>query len=139
MLILGIKGYTALVNEETSVLFTDTGDVFDDDIFLGYDCRMQHLSLMRSRSRRPLSVDDVRVAEEFLTKSSLDNDYKLCGDDSGFFSPSSLSSSSFSSSEKTWMSPPGTFISGFFNTQKPTAKKRLYSYPEGTFRELLVC
>ncbi len=95
----------------------------------------QQSSLLRSRSRRPLSVDDVSVAEAFLNESPLDNVYESFGYDSGVFLPSPLSSaSSFNSySEGYGMSSPD--ISGSFKTSTPNGHRWLYSCPEGMLSE----
>ena len=92
---------------------------------------VQQSSLMRSRSRRPLSENDVRVAEAYFSiETSLDNVHESCGDDSGIFSPSPLSSSrSFSCSEGTGQS--SSNISTSYSTSTPNAQRRLFSCPEG--------
>lgn len=89
---------------------------------------MRQSSLMRSRSRRPLSLDDVRVAEEVLGNKSLDNISESYDDDSGVFVNSS---SSFLSSEgKGKLS--FDITSTPVRTSTPNPQRRLYSCPEGT-------
>ncbi|KAL9974454.1 hypothetical protein ACROYT_G011486 [Oculina patagonica] len=104
-------------------------DTFHSDYLRCY-WMMQRSSLLRSRSRRPLSVDDVHVAEALLNETPLDNE--SFGFDSGVFLPSPLSSaSSFNSySEGYGMSSPD--ISGSFKTSTPNGHRWLYSCPEDT-------
>ena len=88
---------------------------------------MQRSPLLCSRSRRPLSVDDVQVAEAFLFRASPDDVYESCGDGSGAFLPSPLSSpSSFSCDERNGKSSPDIPV-------KPNAHRLLHSYTEGIF------
>lgn len=104
---------------------TGAEDVFDHEITLLEVNVMRHLSLMRSGSRRPLSVDDSVAAEEYLTNSPRFRD-------SGFFSPLSQSSSSFSSSDQTWISPPPSLW--HCNTPEPTSKKQLSFFPAAPYQ-----
>ena len=91
---------------------------------------MQQSSLLRSRSRRPLSVDDVQVAEAFLFKTSLDDVDESCGDDSGVFLPSPLSSSSsFSCDKRNGKSSPDIPVT--LKTSTPNTHRCLYSYAGG--------
>ena len=118
-----IKYYLKMRKLQTAFFFSGAEDVFDDEMRLQkINLMMQYLPLTQSRSRRPLSVDDCVVAEEYLTKSSHSWD-------SGVFSPLSLSSSSLSSSDQTWMSPPPS--SRLTSSPKPKAKKQLFSFPAG--------
>ena len=102
---------------------------------------MQQSPLQRARSRRPLSVDDVQVAEAFLFRTSLDDVYESCGDDSGVFLSSPLSSSSsLSCNERTGTSSPDIPVS--LTTSTPNAHRWLDSYTEGilsTFYMYTVC
>ena len=82
---------------------------------------MQRSPLLCSRSRRPLSVDDVQVAEAFLFRASPDDVYESCGDGSGVFLPSPLSSD-----ERNGKSSPNIRV-------KPNAHRLLHSYTEGIF------
>ncbi|CAH3041134.1 unnamed protein product, partial [Pocillopora meandrina] len=103
-------------------------DVFDGEMRLQkINFMMPYLPLTQSRSRRPLSVDDCVVAEEYLTKSPHSWD-------SGVFSPLSLSSSSLSSSDQTWMSPPPS--SRLTSSPKPKAKKQLFSFPAALYQDV---
>ena len=91
---------------------------------------MQQSPLLRSRSRRPLSVDDVQVAEAFLFRTSLDDVDESCGDDSGVFLPSPLSSSSsFSCDKRNGKSSPDIPVT--LKTSTPNTHRCLYSYTGG--------
>ena len=80
-------------------------------------------SLLRSRSRRPLSLDDSRVAEVCLVDSPFDMSQSF-GDDSSVFSASPRSTEVNGSSlfDLTPTRP--------FNTS-PNPQRRLFSCPEG--------
>ena len=100
------------------------GDVFQNS------CQRCHWMMHQSRSRRPVSVNDVPVAEAFLFV----NPSESFGDDSGVFmkSPCSSSSSSFLGSEQ------GNGKLLFDTTSTPNAsaslpdpKRRLFSWAEG--------
>ena len=92
---------------------------------------MQQSPLQHARSRRPLSVDDVQVAEAFLFRTSLDDVSESSGDDSGVFLPSPpSSSSSFSFNERTGKSSPDIPVSS--KTSPPDTHRWLHSYTEGT-------
>ena len=93
---------------------------------------MQQSSLLHSRSRRPLSVDDVHVAEAFLVGKSFDNLSESYGEDSGVFlsSPNS-SSSSLSCSDKGTGKSTFDFKTAPLSTSTPNPQRRLYSCPEG--------
>ena len=72
-------------------------------------------------------MDDVQVAEAFLFRASPDDVYESCGDGSGAFLPSPLSSpSSFSCDERNGKSSPDIPV-------KPNAHRLLHSYTEGIF------
>lgn len=107
-------------------------DAFQTE-YVRYYWMMQRSSLLRSRSRRPLSVDDVHVAEAFLNESPLDDTYESSVNDSGVFLPSPLSSSgSFSCSEGSVKSSPD--ISAPLKTSTPNSHRWLYSCPEGMLK-----
>ena len=107
-------------------------DAFQSE-YLRYYWMMQRSSLLRSRSRRPLSVDDVHVADAFLNESPLDNGYESSINDSGVFLPSPLSfSGSFSYSEGLGKSSPD--ISVPLKTSTPNSHRWLYSCPEGKLK-----
>ena len=92
---------------------------------------MQQSPLQCARSRRPLSVDDVQVAEAFLLRTSLDDVYESPGDDSGVFLPSPLSSSSsFSFDERNRKSTPDIPVT--LKRPTPNAHRWLHSCTEGT-------
>ena len=92
--------------------------------------RMEQSPLQCARSRRPLSVDDVQVAEAFLFRTSLDDVYESPGDDSGVFLPSPLSSShSFSCDERKGKSTPDIPVT--LKTPMPNAHRWLHSCTEG--------
>lgn len=82
-------------------------------------------SLLRSRSRRPLSLDDSRVAEACLVDSPLDMSQSF-SDDSGVFSASPRSTEVHGGSlfDLTPTRP--------FNTS-PNPQRRLFSCPEGEY------
>lgn len=82
-------------------------------------------SLMQSRSRRPLSADDSRVAEACLVDSSFDMSQSF-GDDSSAFSTSSHSTEEPARSlfDLTPLRP--------FSTS-PNPRRRLFSCPEGEY------
>lgn len=86
---------------------------------------IQQSSLMRSRSRRPLSADDSRVAEACLVDSSFDFSQSF-GDDSSVFStsPHSTEEPARSLFELTPLRP--------FSTS-PNPQRRLFSCPEGEY------
>lgn len=91
---------------------------------------MQQSQLQCARSRRPLSVDDVQVAETFLFRTSLDDVYESHGDDSGVFLPSPLSSSSsFSCDERNGKGTPD--IPETLKTSVPNSHRWLHSCTEG--------
>lgn len=93
--------------------------------------RMEQSPLQCARSRRPLSVDDVQVAEAFLFRTSLDDVYESPGDDSGVFLPSPLSSSrSFSCDERKGKSTPDIPVT--LKTPMPNAHRWLHSCTEDT-------
>lgn len=102
---------------------------------------MQQSPLQCARSRRPLSVDDVQVAEAFLFRTSLDDVYESPGDDSGVFLPSPLSSSSpFSCDERKGRSTPDIPVT--LKTPMPNAHRWLHSCNEGiliTFTLYISC
>lgn len=99
---------------------------------------MQQSPLQHARSRRPLSVDDVQVAEAFLFRTSLDDVSESCGDDSGVFLPSPLSSSSsFSCSERTGKLSPDIPVSS--KTSTPNTHRWLHSYAEGILSTFTLC
>lgn len=113
-------------------------DAVSEDTFSDYLIwMMQQSSLLCSRSRRPLSVDDVHVAEALLNETPLDNVCESYGNDSGVFLPSLLSSSSsFSYSEGYGMSSPD--ISASLKTSTPNGHRWLYSCPEGIVRNIIL-
>ena len=93
---------------------------------------MEQSSLMHSRSRRPLSVNDVHVAEAFLVDKSFDNLSESYGEDSGVFLSSPNSSSSpLSCSDKGTGKSSFDFESVPLSTSTPNPQRRLYSCPEG--------
>lgn len=106
-------------------------DAVTEDAFNFY-WMMQQSPLKHARSRRPLSVDDVQVAEAFLFRTSLDDVSESCGDSSEVFLPSPLSSSSsFTCNERTGIkSSPDIPVSS--KTSTPNTHRWLHSYPEGT-------
>ena len=82
-------------------------------------------SLLCSRSRRPLSLDDSRVAEVCLVDSPFDMSQSF-GDDSSVFlaSPQSTEVNGSSLFDLTPTRP--------FSTS-PNPQRRLFSYPEGEY------
>lgn len=101
------------------------------DVFQNISCQRCHWMMHQSRSRRPVSVNDVPVAEAFLFVNSSES----FGDDSGVFmkSPCSSLSSSFLGSEQ------GNGKLSFDTTSTPNAsaslpdpKRRLFSWAEGS-------
>ena len=82
-------------------------------------------SLLRSRSRRPLSLDDSRVAEACLVDSPLDMSQSF-SDDSSVFSASPRSTEVHGSSLFD-LTP-----TRLFNTS-PNPQRRLFSCPEGEY------
>lgn len=93
-----------------------------------YHWMMHQSSLLHCRSRRPLSLNDVRVAETLLVDDSSDMSQSF-GEDSGVFSSSPLSSSSSFSCVEGSPSLSFVFPSRPFSTS-PNPHRRLQSCPE---------